>query len=194
MTACTRAHIPFPSLFAVLGNLLHGGAPAGKTGERVRQENLQAERILDEYGNTILRFAYSYLHNRSDAEDMLQETLIRYLRSAPAFESREHEKAWLLRVTANLCKNRISYERLRQTDQLEEALLAADREDLSFVWEAVRSLPGTCREVIHLYYYEGYSTAEIAQLLGRRASTVRSDLHRGRQKLREILREAYDFD
>ena len=193
MTGCTRATLPFPTLFAVLDGLLHGGAGTRQADAEARKRR-QAERILDEYGNTLLRFAYSYLHNRSDAEDILQETLIRCLRSAPDFESREHEKAWLLRVTANLCKNRLAYERLRRTDPLEENLPASDREDLSFVWEAVRSLPGTYREVIHLYYYEGYSTAQIAKLLGRRESTVRSDLHRGRQKLREILREAYDFD
>ena len=123
----------------------------------------------------------------------MQETLIRYLEKAPAFESAAHEKAWLLRVCGNLSKNRIQYENLRRTDELQEELSSEGREDLGFVWEAVKQLPPNSREVIHLYYYEGYSTAEIGKILCRNESTVRSDLSRGRKKLREILREAYDF-
>ena len=72
--------------------------------------------------------------------------------------------------------------------------MAEDREDLSFVWEAVKELPEKYREVIHLFYEEGLSTAEIAQILGRKEATVRSDLLRGREKLRIILKEAYDFE
>ena len=157
------------------------------------EENRLAERLLDTYGNSLLRLAYTYLHNRQDAEDAVQDTLLQYLRTRPAPESPEHEKAWLLRVAANLCKNRLRYNRLRKTDELDENLIAEQREDLSFVWEAVRSLPRKYREVIHFFYYEEYSTAEISRLLGRKESTVRSDLHRGREKLRKILKEAYDF-
>ena len=140
-----------------------------------------------------LRLAYSYLHNMQDAEDILQETLIRYLQSAPVFENSEHEKAWLLRVAVNLSKNRIDYNRLRETDELDEKLQQEEREDLAFVWEAVRELPEHYREVIHLYYYEGYSTKEIAKILQSRESTVRSNLKRGREKLKAVLKEAYDF-
>ena len=85
-----------------------------RSGESVQAEQT-AERLLKEYGNPVLRLAYSYLHNMQDAEDILQETLIRYLQSAPAFENSEHEKAWLLRVAVNLSKNRIDYKRLRET-------------------------------------------------------------------------------
>lgn len=174
----------------------NGADSRSAAGERaVREElNRQAEDILKNYGGSILRLAYTYLHNMSDAEDILQETLIRFLKAAPVFENGEHEKAWMLRVAANLSKNRIEYNRLRSTDELEESLIAEDREDLSFVWEAVRDLPDKFREVIHLYYYEGYKTAQIARILERKEATVRSDLRRGREKLREILREVYDFE
>lgn len=124
----------------------------------------------------------------------LQDTLIQFLRTAPAFESPAHEKAWLLRVTANLSKNRLGYNRRRQTDELNDELIGEEREDLSFVWEAVKSLPPGQREAIHLFYYEGYSTGEIAHILNRREATVRSDLFRARAKLRDILKEAYDFE
>ena len=137
--------------------------------------------------------AYSYLHNMSDAEDILQETLIRYLQTMPELENASHEKAWLLKVAANLSKNRIDYNRVRQTDELEESLVAEKREDLRFVWEAVRALPQKYREVIHLFYYEGYSTAQIAQILEARETTVRTNLRRGRLQLKEILEGEYDF-
>lgn len=154
----------------------------------------RAELLLDAYGDSILRLAYSYLHNKSDAEDILQDTLIKFLQTAPQFESREHEKAWLLRVAANLSKNRIAYNRIRSTDELKEELISGQETELAFVWDAVRALPEKYREVIHLFYHEGYSTAEIAKILSKREATVRSQLHRGRAGLKEILREAYDFE
>ena len=156
--------------------------------------NETASRLLNQYGNRILRLSYSYLHNQSDAEDILQETLIKYLQTAPAFAGPVHEKAWLLKVAANLSKNRIEYNRLRETDELEETLVAKERQDLSFVWEAVKQLPVNYRAAIHLFYYEGCSTAEIARILARKESSVRSDLRRGREQLKHILKEAYDFE
>lgn len=156
--------------------------------------NRQAERMLTDYGSSILRLAYSYLHNLSDAEEVLQDTLIQFLKTAPALDTPAHEKAWLLRVAANLSKNRLDYNRVRIADELNEELIAEQREDLSFVWEAVKALPVHQREAVHLFYHEGCTTAEIAAMLGRRESTVRSDLRRGRAKLKEILKEAYDFE
>lgn len=156
--------------------------------------NAQAEHLLEQYGNSVLRLAYSYLHNMADAEEILQESLIQFLKTAPRLENERHEKAWLLRVAGNLSKNRIAYNRLRRADELDEALAAEEREDLSFVWEAVKDLPVRDREVIHLFYYEGFSTGEIAQILGQKEATVRSRLVRGRGKLREVLKEAYDFE
>ena len=158
-----------------------------------RTDQMAAE-ALNTYGNAILRCAYSYLHNMADAEEILQDTLLKLLTAAPSFESEEHKKAWLLKVAANLSKNRIEYNALRDCDELDESLAAEGREDLSFVWEAVKQLPTQYREVIHLHYYEGYSTEEMAQILSRNPSTIRSDLRRGREKLKSVLKEAYDFE
>ncbi|MDO4490846.1 MAG: sigma-70 family RNA polymerase sigma factor [Lachnospiraceae bacterium] len=152
------------------------------------------EQALDQYGNAILRLAYSYLHNMSDAEDILQDTLIKYMQTAPEFENEAHRKAWLLRVAANLSKNRIQYNQLRETDELAETLIAEVKNDLSFLWEAVKALPHKYREAIHLFYQEGYSSKEISRILRRNESSIRSDLRRGREKLKEILKEAYDFE
>ncbi len=155
--------------------------------------NQQAERLLTDYGNNVLRLAYAYLHNMNDAEEILQDTLIQFLKTAPTLDSPKHEKAWLLRVAANLSKNRIDYNQRRLADELNEELVAKEREDLSFVWEEVKALPINQREAVHLFYYEGYTTAEIGKMLGRRESTVRSDLRRGRARLQGALKEAYDF-
>ena len=165
---------------------------AGAAGTSASME--RAGSILDEYGNAILRLAYSYLHNMSDSEDIVQDTLIQYIKASPSFEGQEHEKAWLLRVAANLSKNRIKYNKLRETDELMDELVAEKSEDLTFVWEAVKELPEKYREVIHLFYEEGLSTREIAKVLDRKEATVRSDLLRGREKLKTILKEAYDFE
>ena len=151
--------------------------------------NTRAEHFMDAYGNAILRLAYSYVHNMEDAEDVLQDTLIRVLQADPEFESEAHEKAYLLKTATNLAKNKIEYNKRRETDELNEELVSQEKEDLSFVWEAVKKLPDTSREVIHLFYEEGYQTAQIAEILGRNESTVRSDLKRGRERLKEILKE-----
>ena len=162
--------------------------------EAKEEVKVQAEHLLDAYGNCILRLAYSYLHNMSDAEDILQDTLIQYIKTAPQLIGAAYEKAWLMKVAANLSKNKIRYNQVRRADELDETLAAKERKDLQFVWEAVRQLPDHYREVIHLFHYEGYSTAQIAQLLGRKEATVRSDLRRGRMQLRDILKEEYDFE
>ena len=186
---------------AQTGNMVSAGSPAAASGnaeeniaQNAEQFGRNAERLLDTFGNAILRMAYSYLHNMSDAEEILQETLIRYLTVQPELQGPEHEKAWLLRVAANLSKNRLDYNRLRDTDELEETLVSQEQEDLFFLWEAVKQLPDANREVIHLFYYEGYPTAQIAKILNRRESTVRSDLRRGRERLKKILKEEYDFE
>lgn len=189
----------FARLFSFLCSLLHINFAViedkCKTQEAIRRAviNAQAERMLADYGNAVLRTAYSYLHNMADAEEILQDTLVQFLKTAPVLESKEHEKAWLLRVACNLSKNRLKYNSIRQTDELMEELVAEERDDLSFVWEAVKSLPNQYRAVIHLFYHENYQTAQIAKILNMKESTVRSKLARGREKLKNVLKEAYDF-
>ncbi len=158
------------------------------------QINEQAGRLMTTYGNNVLRLAYSYLHNMSDAEEILQDALIQFIKTQPQFETAEHEKAWLLRVTINLSKNKIIYNNIRKTDELSETLAANETEDLSFVWDAVKQLPEKYSEVIHLFYHEGYSTAQIASLLSKKEATVRSLLQRARIKLKDVLKEVYDFE
>ena len=181
-------------ILKAIRHLFAAKLPAVVSAQEKADVNARAAEILDTHGNAILRYAYSYLHNMEDAEEVLQDTLVQFLKTAPAFESESHEKAWLLRVAGNLSKNRLSYNAVRAADELNDELVAENRDDLSFVWQAVRDLPEKYRAPVHLFYYEGYSTKQIAEILQRGEATVRSDLHRGRTLLRKILKEAYDFD
>ncbi|GAA0181139.1 hypothetical protein SH2C18_37130 [Clostridium sediminicola] len=156
--------------------------------------NKKVEKILNIYGNSILRMAYSYLHNMCDAEDVLEDTLMQYIKTTPNFKNTTHEKAWLMRVSINISKNKIIYNKRRKTSELDENIIEKEREDLTYIWESIRNLPQKYREVIHLFYQEGYSTAQIAEVLQKKEATVRSLLYRGRSKLKGILKEAYDFE
>lgn len=197
MTGSIACKIPFWK--RILWAVMRAAATVREEGAENKEKeqnavNQQAERLLDSYGNSILRYAYTYLHNREDAEEILQETLIRFLQTKPLFVSAEHEKAWLLRVAGNLSKNKLRAEKVRQTDELKEELVAQQREDLAFVWEAVSRLPEKQRQAVHLFYHEGYSTRQIAQILEKNEATVRSDLGRAREKLRKILKEEYGLE
>lgn len=200
MLAILQHPYSYKNILITLAAMLHDflGKPASPTAKATQTAAQgQAAQLLDSYDNAVLRLAYSYMHNMADAEDILQETLIKYLQTNSVLTTEEHKKAWLLRVTANLCKNKLDYNRLRQADDIDEladTLASEKHNDLAFVWQAVKSLPANYREAIHLYYYEGYSTSEIACILDRNESSIRSDLRRGRAKLKELLKEVYDFE
>ncbi len=148
---------------------------------------------LDAYGDMVYRVAFSYTKNKMDAEDVAQDVFLKLLSAKPSFESSTHEKAWLLRVTINLCKNRLKSFWHTKTGALSDTLPYRDcpNED-SGVLQAVLSLPALQRITVYLFYYEGYSTAEIAPLIQKKESTVRSLLHRARAALKEQLKEDYD--
>lgn len=190
-----RLCIFFEGLFSFAAR--RGNAAPVAAGAAREQTNVRAKEALERYGDAVLRMAYSYLHNMADAEDVLQDTLVQMLRTAPVFESTAHEKAWLLRVAINLSKNRLKREGRYRTeeldDELAERLPAGGQADLAFVWEEVKALPDDYREVVHLFYQEGYATGEIARMLGKNEATVRSLLYRARQRLKSTLREVYDF-
>jgi RNA polymerase sigma factor (sigma-70 family) len=200
MLAILQHPYSYKNILITLAAMLHGlpgkTTPIAPKATQAAAQS-QAAQLLDSYGNAVLRLAYSYVHNMADAEDILQETLIKYLQTKPVFTTQEHQRAWLLRVAANLCKNKLDYNRLRQTDDIDEladTLANENRSDLAFIWQTVKDLPASYRDAIHLYYYEGYSTSEIAGILDRNESSIRSDLRRGRARLKELLKEVYDFE
>ena len=141
-----------------------------------------------QYGSAVYRLAYAMTRSRSDADDVFQEVFLRLHRSAPDFANEEHRRAWLLRVTANCARSLLASPWRMLTLPLEDVYSYQDSVE-SAVDEALAHLPGKYRAVIHLFYYEGYQTEEIARILGRSPSTVRAQLTRARQKLRTLLKE-----
>ena len=143
---------------------------------------------MDRWGPAVYRLACAVTGSRSDADDVFQEVFLRYHRAAPDFESETHEKAWLLRVTVNRCKSLLASPWRKRSVPLED-VYACPGPETSAVAEALAALPPGDRTLLHLYYYEGYRTEEIARLLGRNGATVRSQLTRTRQKLARLLKE-----
>lgn len=143
---------------------------------------------VDRWGPAVYRLACAATGNRSDADDVFQEVFLRYHRSAPEFASEAHEKAWLLRVTANRTRSLLASPWRRRSVPLEDVYACSGPEE-SAVAEALAALPPGDRTLLHLYYYEGYRTEELARLLGRKSATVRSQLTRARQKLARLLKE-----
>lgn len=140
------------------------------------------------YGAMVYRLAYAQLRSRHDADDVFQEVFLRYHRAAPAFTGEDHRRAWLLRVTVNCARSLAASPWRRRTVPLEDVYACRDPEE-SGLDEALAQLPARYRTVIHLFYFEGYDTEEIAQILGRRPSTVRAQLTRARQRLAQVLKE-----
>lgn len=151
------------------------------------------DQIYERYKNMLYRIAYTYLKNHEDVEDVLQEVFIKRLYHAPFFETEEYEKRWMIRITANLSKdrlrsfwnrNRTSFEDFPETS---EELQWKWNEKDQMVYSEVMSLPDRQRIVIYLHYFEGYTCREIAKILKCRESTVKMRLKRGRDLLRISL-------
>ena len=147
-----------------------------------------AEEVVSKYENMLYRVALSHTGIREDAEDMVQETFLRWLSAHPEFESEEHEKAWLLRVIINLCNNLVKKRGRRGETELLDIYPAQTEEEQGLI-ELVMKLPPNHRDAVYLYYYEGYSTKEIARIMDTKEATVRSWMLRGREQLKGWLED-----
>ena len=143
----------------------------------------QFEAAYDTYSGAVFRLAMVYLGQQADAEDVTQETFLRLLYRAPIFADQTHEKRWLLQVTANLCRDQLRGFWRKRITELEDTLPAAAQEERDAL-DAVIRLPEKYRLPIHLHYYEGYSVAEIAEILKLGQSAVKMRLKRGREMLK----------
>ncbi len=143
--------------------------------------------IAEKYFDMVYRLALSQSGNPHDAEDITSEVFLRYIKSDKHFESEEHIKAWLIRVTVNRAKSLFASSWFKKTVPIDETLPADMPEDESEVYGAVLKLPQKYRTVIHLFYYEDLKTAEIAETLNIKESTVRSQLLRARAMLKQFL-------
>lgn len=152
---------------------------------------LSPEEVFARYHTMVYRLAAARTGSRHHADDILQEVFLRYIRSSPSFLEEEHRKAWLLRTTVNCCNSLLGSAWQRRTVPLQDRFAVRQKEH-SDVWDAVMKLKPDHRTVIHLFYYEDCSVAEIAQTLELSESAVKVRLHRARQKLRVLLEGGHE--
>ena len=164
------------------------------------------ERVIDTYGNMLFRYSFIMLGNVEDAEDAVQDTLMKYWQKTPVFKDKDHEKAWLLTVISNRCKDMLRF-RLRHSvidmEDVKEFLEAPEQgvgdKDFNMaglasdsgIFEALVALPEKFKLVLYLYYVEEYRIEDIAGMIGRTPSAVKMRLKKGRQLLEEKYRKEY---
>ncbi len=172
-----------------------GSFPAATQMERMvtRMSNGQKtmamlEGAVDRYSAMLYCHSYMLLGQEQDAQDVVQETFLRYWRKSPDFESDEHEKAWLLRVSTNLCKNTYR-SRARHPQVPLEHLPEQAAPEASSLPEALRQLPDMYKAVLMLHYIHGYKVREIAAMEKLTQSTVKMRLRKGRQLLEKLYKE-----
>ena len=149
------------------------------------------EKVMETYGNMLFRLCLVTLGNASDAEDAVQETLIKYLQKAPEFKDAEHEKAWLITVAANKCKDFLRFQIRHPVTDMEEIYEFTKDASDSGILDALMKVPDKFRIVLVLYYVEEYSVEEIAHIIGKTSSAVKMRLQKGRNLLRDIYRKEY---
>ena len=149
----------------------------------------EVNRAIEQYADTVRRLCMVHLKNHADTEDIFQTVFLKYLLYDKAFATAEHEKAWLIRVAVNACKDHLKSFFRRKTVPLEVLAEEADyiNEEQRSILHSVLSLPDKYRDVIYLHYYEGYNAAEIGAILSKKENTVYSLLSRGRAILKETL-------
>lgn len=151
----------------------------------------EIEQIMYTHGNMLFRLSLTMLGSTSDAEDVVQETLIKYIEKAPEFESEEHRKSWLITVASNKCKDLLRLRKRHEVVELEE-WNSVVKESVDFgILEALMTLPKKFRLVLILYYVEEYRIEEIAKIIGKTKSAVKMRLQKGRRLLKEIYRKEY---
>lgn len=145
------------------------------------------ESLVQIYGNMLFRLCLITLGNASDAEDVVQETFIKYLQKAPKFENSEHEKAWLITVATNKCKDILRFNSRHPIVDIDEINEFTDDATDKGILDALMTLPDKFRVVLILYYVEEYSIGDIAKVIGKTTSAVKMRLKKGRS----LLKEAY---
>lgn len=152
-----------------------------------RRSNAKFLEVYSRQVDTVYRVCYSFMKNKADTEDLVQETFLKLLSTGKEFESERHEKAWLIVTASNLCKDALK-KWWRKNENIDDYLdIAMEPKQEDGVLEAILKLPNDYKEAVYMYYYEGYSTVEISAHLGCPESTVRSRLMRAKSKLQVML-------
>ena len=145
----------------------------------------EIKEIIDKYGSLIFRISYCILCNVEDAEDAVQETLLKYITKAPEFNGEEHRKAWLIKVAANISKNMLVFRLRRETVNIDDVKNIGIGENDYEIFELIMSLPAKHKIVMTLYYIEGYRSREIAEIIGISEENVRKRIQKGREMLKK---------
>lgn len=149
----------------------------------------EAEKAIELYADTVRKICMLHLKNDSDTEDIFQTVFLKYVLYSGTFENSEHEKAWIIRVTMNACKDYLKsffYSRTVPLDERKESEQEIS-EDYTEVLEAVLSLPPKYKNVIYLFFYEQYTAVEIGEILGKKVNTIYTLLSRAKKMLKERL-------
>ena len=149
------------------------------------------ERVVHTYGNMLFRVCLITLGNASDAEDVIQETMITYLQKKSEFKDAEHEKAWLITVASNKCKDLLRFRARHPMIDLEQIQEFAAEDSDSGILEVLMTLPEKFRIVLILYYVEEYRIGDIAKVIGKTPSAVKMRLQKGRSLLEKVYRKEY---
>lgn len=155
---------------------------------KINNKTISVDELLEKFSNMVYRLAFSRTKNIYDAQDITQEVFMKLVNYEKNFMCEEHLKSWLIKVTINSSKNLLTSAWFRKTTSLEDNLVTYLKEE-SEVYKYVLDLPTKYRVVIHLFYYEGLKTYEIANILDIKEGTVRSQLSRAREILRGSIKE-----
>ena len=150
-----------------------------------------AREAVEKYGDILYRICLLILRNTADAEDAVQETFIKYVTLSPEFADSEHEKAWLITVANNKCRDMLRYRKRHYTESEELLNAYAVTKEESDILGALMELPEKYRIVLTLFYIEGYKVDELKELVGISASAVKMRLLRGRKLLENKYRKEY---
>ena len=155
-------------------------------------QNESIETVIQRYKATVYSVALSYVNNREDADDIFQEVFLIYFRTNPQFKEEEHRKAWLIRTTINCSKRVVDSTYRKRTvplDEMEEESFQFQTKEENAVYVALQALPEKYRTVLHLFYFEDMSIDMICKVLDLKSSTVKVQLMRGREMMKEKLKE-----
>ncbi len=153
----------------------------------------EKREVCEKYFDSIYRLVLCRTKNRDIADDVTQDVFYKYITADKEFESDEHIKAWLIRVAINCTNSYFTSSWFKKTEPLDENMVFETKEK-SDVYYAVAELPIKYRTVIHLFYYEDFSVLQIANTLGLKEATVKTQLKRGRDMLHDKLKGGYDYD
>lgn len=145
-------------------------------------------KLIEKHSDSLYRCALSYCNNKQDAEDIVQEVFLKCMRKNPSFADDEHEKAWLLRATINLCKDLQKTYWKKNVSELTDDIVECSEQDKT-IYNLIAQLPFKYRIVIQLHYQEGYKIKEIAKILHKKESTIGNQLSRAKKYLKEMYEE-----